>query len=570
MAQVFPLNPDPSDAGRAALIRTLAALPDDWTLLCARRVGDGLQYEVAAVLIHPEIGIALVDVTPADPSDMVDALHRHLDSEGFGQYFSGALPIVAASLAADALDDAGERLAEAFDAAPRLSITDMDWADAVIELLLVPDDLAMAGAGEAAVPAMAEAGASRDDAFEDDGEEAAFAAGPAQPRHAPDKEWPQEWHEATPFAAAGEREGWHQREGWHEAAPFAAAHEEDVPLHLVADEPAMAYSYRRSRSGLWATVAAVVLILGLGAGAWQLAEDHVVAFGPEPAGTSEVQMSIPPSPSEAGAPAERLQPARTPSPPVRLAAKDPVKPPPAPPTPTRIDPLPPPKPPIQMAAKNLAEAPPPPPKPTQVEPLPAPVATAERSAAPPAASLPPAAGEHRVAAAPPPRPRQKPRRAAPDDTPVRELMERQLDQPTGEVAETPARAPVREARAHPPIDAGDLPPLEEGTQAAAPKEAPGVAAVPAPAAPVTSASPSAPTAAVGPPTRLFGQPAPVSGSTASGKPAAAVNNAPPNPRECRPYTADTTLSGSKAPVQGIACRGADGQWRLVSEAPAAR
>jgi surface antigen len=42
----------------------------------------------------------------------------------------------------------------------------------------------------------------------------------------------------------------------------------------------------------------------------------------------------------------------------------------------------------------------------------------------------------------------------------------------------------------------------------------------------------------------------------------------PNQRECRPYTADTTLSGSRAPVQGIACRGADGQWRLVSETPA--
>ncbi len=150
MAQVFPLNPDPSDEGRAALIRTLAALPDDWTLLCARQLGDEPVHAVDAVLVHPEIGLALMDLAPGEPGPAVAALRQQLEHEGFAQYFPGDLPIVALSIPDAALGEAGERLADAFDAAPRLSITDMDWADAVIELLLVPDDVAMAGPDQAA------------------------------------------------------------------------------------------------------------------------------------------------------------------------------------------------------------------------------------------------------------------------------------------------------------------------------------------------------------------------------------------------------------------------------------
>jgi surface antigen len=59
-----------------------------------------------------------------------------------------------------------------------------------------------------------------------------------------------------------------------------------------------------------------------------------------------------------------------------------------------------------------------------------------------------------------------------------------------------------------------------------------------------------------------------------------ANNAPPpvasaatpaaadaGNRECRPYTSSTTLTGRGLRVEGIACRGNDGQWRLVSEVP---
>ncbi len=106
-------------------------------------------------------------------------------------------------------------------------------------------------------------------------------------------------------------------------------------------------------------------------------------------------------------------------------------------------------------------------------------------------------------------------------------------------------------RGGPPIDAADLPPLDE-----VPAANPPVAAA-APPNPAPPASPAAPT--LGPPVAL--RPLPASG----GRPAAAL--ADPNPRECRPYTSNTTLTGRGAAVQGIACRGPDGQWRLVSEVP---
>src|SRR5262249_51801707 len=159
MAQVFPLNPDPSDEGRAVLTRTLAALPDDWTLLCARQLGDEPSCAVDAVLVHAEIGLALIDLAPGEPGAAVAVLREQLEREGFAQYFPGDLPIVALSIPGAAVGEAGERLADAFDAAPRLSITDVDWADAVIELLLVPDDMAMTGPEEAAVRVAAPAAA---------------------------------------------------------------------------------------------------------------------------------------------------------------------------------------------------------------------------------------------------------------------------------------------------------------------------------------------------------------------------------------------------------------------------
>src|SRR5690348_14946991 len=169
MAQVFPLNVDDlsADEARVSLAGTLAALPDPWTLLRERRIGGDRAEPIEVVLIHPEIGVALVDEAPRDPARAAHRLRDYLDEQRFGEFFPGELPIVALSVAADEFDTLGERLAAAFEAAPRLSIADADWADAVIELLMVPDDLAMAPVGDAEAPPMPEHAPTRREHFDE-------------------------------------------------------------------------------------------------------------------------------------------------------------------------------------------------------------------------------------------------------------------------------------------------------------------------------------------------------------------------------------------------------------------
>src|SRR5260370_738056 len=69
MAQVFPLNVDDlsPDEGRASLAGTLAALPDPWTLLRHRRIGDEEAEPVEVVPLHPEIRVAPVHQAPRRP-----------------------------------------------------------------------------------------------------------------------------------------------------------------------------------------------------------------------------------------------------------------------------------------------------------------------------------------------------------------------------------------------------------------------------------------------------------------------------------------------------------------------
>src|SRR5260370_20690698 len=154
MAQVFPLNVDDlsPDGERASLAGASAARPDRWTRLRHRRIGAEEAEPVEVVLVHPEIGVALVDQAPRDPALSARRLREHLDQQRFGEFFPGDLPIVALSVAADEFEAIGERLPAAIHAAPRLSVPDADWAAEVIELLLVPAELALAPAG-ATVPA---------------------------------------------------------------------------------------------------------------------------------------------------------------------------------------------------------------------------------------------------------------------------------------------------------------------------------------------------------------------------------------------------------------------------------
>lgn len=288
MAQIFPQNPDLSDPRRAALIRTLATLPDEWTLLCDRRIGYDARDAVDAVLVHPKIGIALVDLAPANPTEAVDALDEHLAHERFARYFPGDLPIVGLSVAADDIIEIGECLAAAFDAAPRLSIQDMDWADAVIEALLADGETVRAKpVGQE--PTMPKRGVSvieSDNCFDADGE--AAIAGGRPPR---------------------------MEDGWHETG------------HSVP---------RRGR--LIAAAAVIVLILGLGAGAWEVEQGGSFTIQSPAPGSLEVQVMY--RPWAATQAATTLEAPHPSAPPVQLVAKSLDDPAPTPPLPTVVEPLP--------------------------------------------------------------------------------------------------------------------------------------------------------------------------------------------------------------------------------------
>jgi hypothetical protein len=487
MAQLFPMRPAGSggDDAHPPLVETLLALPDPWVLLSDRRIGgtDGTE-PIDVVLIHPEIGVALIDEAPRDPAGALGAFQTYLAAQRFAAFYPGELPVVTLSIAPEQIEEIGDRLAAAFEAAPRLTVADNDWADAVIELLLTPDDLPMAPVGE---PIFAEAPLPRPVAEPPVETEPPVEAGPlveAEPLV-----------ETEPEMAA--------------TRPFA------IPTLETRLEPMMAewaYAAREERAPRWraghiAAVAALLLFAGVGLAAWNLGDDG--STGPEAtaSGPREAEALVPPQPV---APEQKV-------------AEAPPAPAPAPP------PVPP-APPVLLSAKSMAPLPPAPPKPTPVEPLPqiAVIETAPpppepaRSAAPPARESPP--------------PARAPARAVPSSpggvtrpAPVQRAVAA-APRPTREARLTPPRQlPAEPSEAGPPIDATDLPPLDPDH----PPRAARPAAAQAPA--VAAASPGTPAATAG--------------------------------RECRPYTAETPLAGRGVAVQGIACRDADGTWRLVSEVP---
>jgi hypothetical protein len=517
VAQVFPLNAGTggADPAEQALARTLAGLPDEWTLLLRREIGDA---EVDVVLVHPGIGVALVDLAPRRPEAAVEILRAGLDSQRFSDFFPGALPIVAVSLDPGDIEAAGERLAEAFEAAPLIEIADGDWADAVIELLLLPDDLAMAPTGIFAPPG-----------------EMTPAAAPPPPRPEPPAA-----PEPAPVQAVAAPVAVEER-------PARAGEPEVPPRPLLLDQPAVArlrleaedpIAYeapeRAPRRRWIGGLALAGLVIAGGVFAWGLSMEET----PEEAsiGTGEAQIALPPAlpmlRPEVTAQAPRAKtepPALPPAPPVLMAALAMAPPPPPAPRPTTVPPLPKPE--------TLAAARPP-------APAPAPAPPSAPSA--PAAAAPPAIPMATTALPPPPprKPRRIPRPAdvaeetkPPAAPATSEETERLMRRELGESSETGPQAP--------PIDAADLPPLD------------GSAPPPPPPAPAAPAQASDPAPAIGPPVQLARQ-----------QPPAAAAEAPASDQhECRPYTAETTLTGRNVAVQGMACRDSDGKWRLVSEVP---
>jgi hypothetical protein len=138
VTQVFSTGDDDEAHGDTGLTLAdaFARLPQAWTVLRDRRLGGQV---IDAVLVHPKRGLALVGLGPL-ALEAAAALRERLDGEHFAEFFPGTLPIVALDIAPVKIFEIERRLDGAFQGAPTLAITDGDWADAVVDLLLASDE----------------------------------------------------------------------------------------------------------------------------------------------------------------------------------------------------------------------------------------------------------------------------------------------------------------------------------------------------------------------------------------------------------------------------------------------
>jgi hypothetical protein len=119
------------------LAAALAGLPAPWRVLRNRRASaaDGPPW-VKYVALHPEKGIALLDLLPANPHAAVAPLDEFLARTGFAAFSHGDPPIVALALAERDIAAVNDHLADAFADAPRCGIKNANWTEAVVELLM--------------------------------------------------------------------------------------------------------------------------------------------------------------------------------------------------------------------------------------------------------------------------------------------------------------------------------------------------------------------------------------------------------------------------------------------------
>ncbi len=168
----------------AGLGAALARLPPPWTVFRQGGIspfdtGGGEIYGGLYIALHPERGIALVDVEPAQPAKALPRLGALLRETGLPEFAGAAPPAIALSLTRADVPLASLRLGKAFEAAP--FIKSPTWTKVVGAALMArfPDlkQLQRAG-GTASASELADEGAAV-------AALAAAAAAPAAPVAAP-------------------------------------------------------------------------------------------------------------------------------------------------------------------------------------------------------------------------------------------------------------------------------------------------------------------------------------------------------------------------------------------------
>jgi hypothetical protein len=597
---------------RAAVEAALLALDADWMALADLVIGGG-DGEVVAdyVLMHPRRGIVLIDIPPGRGGDPAEGFRKFLEHEDFGRFFPGFLPVISLVIDPEDAAELGSRIDAALAALPPLGIEEPDWAEMVNTMLVASETQPSA--------ALAAIGAE-DEALEDQAEPSFSASGAASsvqpPRDAA------LWQDnlapaAQPAAKIGPDTPRLQMRGPVRDERFAPAEESRrwpviavVAVVLLGVGVGWAVFYP---SLLTDTIPFLSRLLPSD----RAAQD--AAATPAPTASS----AVPPEPAEVPPVAQDLP--KAPPPPVpppasanspAAAAKgdapgsQPVKPPPA------------------VATVNPPPEPAAPPPPDAA--APAPATPAPANSAPNVATAKDAASAAREPAspqdaAPPLPPPSSPAKPAPRRSVAAAKTAPAAKPATEKPAPTPARTPSREEREArraaaaaagaeatdalnraelaSPTQTLQVPPgqdpglMQDGrgyggpgvtSRQPAPFEDRTLAALPPSYAPPAQAAPSA---AYPPPSYM--QPAPNPAQNAPSRPTSLLPssrvNAPPGSaddalsqgagldgnqppgadgRVCRIYNSTKTILGRPQPVTGLACKGADGRWQLVTEAPA--
>src|SRR4051812_3355954 len=109
-------------------------IPPGWIRLdhCNLSPFQGQALLVPHVLLHPEIGVALIDIAPAAAAGAEQAFRDRLESARFAAIFPGQLPVVHLQLQPEELGSLGALLQQAFATLPPLRLPGGDgWVSVV-------------------------------------------------------------------------------------------------------------------------------------------------------------------------------------------------------------------------------------------------------------------------------------------------------------------------------------------------------------------------------------------------------------------------------------------------------
>lgn len=119
----------PPQAADLAAIHDLHDLGREWTVIRGCRLRPADRSSSPTVLIHPGQGIAVVDVSPSETPDAVDAVRARLGMARFEGIFAGHLPVVHLRATPWQVPALQKLLDDAFAALPPLTLPGGDaWA----------------------------------------------------------------------------------------------------------------------------------------------------------------------------------------------------------------------------------------------------------------------------------------------------------------------------------------------------------------------------------------------------------------------------------------------------------